>query len=230
MHHFLSKRIFLVTAHPDDETYAAGSLFLNNKKYGGATILVCATLGEKGTSHLKRPMTARALQARRKRELATAARLLAIQKVVTLHAPDGGVQKHQAKLYRQYLALARKFKPEVVMGFDETGMTGHWDHVAIGAVGRRVARTLRLPYYTFAVSPKLRDRVERLFKARRRATTYIDRLRFATPTIRVAVSPIIKKKAIRAHASQLDSRVVYAHYPKSVAQELLRVEYFRKVR
>lgn len=222
------KRILLLTAHPDDETYAAGSLHINAQR-GGETMLVCATLGEKGISHLKRPMTARALKTCRKRELLHSARIIGIQKVQTLLTPDGKVKERQVKIYQQTLPLAKKFKPDLVLGFDATGITGHWDHIAISRVGVRIAHKLKLPYFVFAVSPRLQQRAGAWFMARRRATTYVSRLRFTKPQIRIPVNPTVKKKALLAHASQLDSITVYGQYPAWAKKELLGVEYFRKL-
>lgn len=229
-HYFLGKRLLVVTAHPDDESYAAGSVSFSNTEYGGTTMIACATLGEKGTSHLKRPLTVAALKRRRKHELLTAAKILGVQKVVTLTAPDGGVKKQIPALYRRYLAVARTFKPDAVLGFDETGMTGHWDHIAIGRIGLRVSRTLRRPYYAFTLPPKLTAKAQTWLKARRRAKTYINTLRFKKPNIRIAIDPRVKKRAIRAHASQMDSPKVYSGYPAWATKELLRAEYFRRLR
>lgn len=228
--YFLGQRLLVVTAHPDDESYAAGAVLASNKKYGGTTMVICATLGEKGSSHLKRPLSAVTLKALRKRELRRAAAVLGITSVVTLTVPDGKVKAFQSPLFRRYLVLARRFQPEAILGFDETGITGHWDHIAIGRVGVRVARELHVPYYAFCLPPRLFPQAARWLKARRRAPHYSNTPRFKKPDVRIPIDPAVKKRAIRAHASQLDSPRVYSGYPAWAVKELLRAEYFRKLR
>ncbi len=47
---FLGKKIFMITAHPEDESYVAAGTLHKNIEAGGGNALVCATPGPSGTS------------------------------------------------------------------------------------------------------------------------------------------------------------------------------------
>jgi len=56
---FLGSKILVFTAHPDDESYLAAGTIYENTRRGGKTFLVCATGGELGSAHLKKPISPR---------------------------------------------------------------------------------------------------------------------------------------------------------------------------
>ena len=66
MKNFLGKRILVLTAHPDDEGYAMAGSIYKNYALGGSVFLLCATYGEKGMSHLKRPVSTTRFSLRKK--------------------------------------------------------------------------------------------------------------------------------------------------------------------
>jgi len=53
----LGKRLLVVTAHPDDESFLASGTMLANANAGGNNFVFCATLGERGKSHLEQAVT-----------------------------------------------------------------------------------------------------------------------------------------------------------------------------
>ena len=93
MKNFLGQKILLLTAHPDDESFAAAGTLFNNYKAGGWNVLICASYGEKGTSHLKKKIPSAKFKLVRKKELLSAARLLHIAPVHFMGVPDGQVKK-----------------------------------------------------------------------------------------------------------------------------------------
>lgn len=226
---FIGGRLFVATAHPDDESYAAGSLLKMNSLGGGDTMIACATLGEKGTSHLVKPLTVHQIKVLRKKELIKAAKVLKINKLHTFNIPDGKVKNHKTFLYNKYLALAKAYQPDAIISFDETGITGHWDHIAIGQVAKRLARKLKVPMYAFCISPKLKKQVAKWLMTRRRAPHYVAKIKISKPDFKILIDPRTKKLALQAHASQMDGPQVYSGYPAYAVTELLKAEYFRKL-
>lgn len=222
----IGKRLLVITAHPDDESYcAAGTLFFH--AHAGAEIfLICLTKGEKGTAHVQHKPTGNALKQRRSRELRAAARVLGIRRLVILDAGDGSVRKRQRLCASRVQREARTFKPDVVLGFGPDGLTGHWDHIAAGTIAHSTARRLHIPFFAFTLPPALTRRSLAWLTARRVAPYYVRRLRYARPTHRMPVNAAVKKRALRCHRSQMDGPNVFTGYPAYAVHELLRAEYF----
>ncbi len=227
MNVLLGKKILVLTAHPDDEAYAsAGTLHLN-RKMGGTNYLICATLGERGSSHLKRRITSAELKKIRKQELIRAAKFLGVSKLLILNFPDGKVDKHKKILLGKVADVAFKYRPDFIMSFGPDGISGHRDHIAVGEIARQVARGLKTKLAVFTLPPKFKRQAEKWLLARRRAPHYKKGIAFANPDLRVKIDPEIKKRALRFHASQMDDENVFSGFPKYAVRELLRYEYFR---
>lgn len=200
---------------------------MQNHKHGGKTYLICASHGERGVSHLKRPTTPAKLAARRKRELTAAARFLKIDKLTLLKLPDGGVAKHTSELYKTCLATARALKADYLMSFGPDGITGHVDHIAVGEVAERVARELKLPLICFALPPRVHKHALTWFTSRRAAGYYMNDVTFAKPNLRLAIDGTQKKQALAFHASQMDERTSFSGFPSYAVDELLKAEHFK---
>lgn len=217
--------VLVVTAHPDDESYAtAGTLYEINRS-GGTVHLICATRGERGTSHLRRRTSARQLTAIRSRELQRACRILKIRSVRLLDLPDGRVAAHRAELFPVLLRIARIRKPNIVLGFGPDGISGHRDHIAVGAVARRVARSLRIQFIRFTLPPRITRQAESFLRTRRRSPHYVKRVRYDRPDFVIQIRRSVKERALRCHASQLDGRNAFTGFPTFAVRELLRSEY-----
>lgn len=226
MKNFLGKKILVITAHPDDESYAAAGTTIENHKRGGQTILVCATLGERGKSHLKKPVSDAELKRIRRRELDRACKLLHIKRLFVLNLPDGNVRSFIGKFYRRTSAIANKYQPEAILGFGEDGISGHLDHVVAGRVAKRVAGRLGIPFFSFTLSPALHRTAMSWLKQRRKHGRYRKDVAFKRYTIKVKIDPKKKKRVLQAHASQMDSKKALTGFPDYAVQELLRAEYF----
>lgn len=226
MKSFLGKKLLVVTAHPDDESYAAAGTIYRNNKEGGKTVLICATLGEKGTSHLKRRLSMNQLKNMRKKELLGAAKFLGISRVHLIGLPDGKVNHYSLPLYKKILAIARRYKPEVVLSFGENGISGHFDHIAVGRAAKKISREIRSPFVEFALPPILKNNAEKWLKTRRKSKHYVSKIAFRKPTINVSINPKVKKKALRFHKSQMDSKNAFTGFPKYAMNELLKKEHF----
>jgi len=226
-HPLLGKNLLVITAHPDDESYVLAGTLAANAKAGGRTILVCATCGEKGISHLQRPMSAQSLARRRKQELKAACAKLGVQHLSICMVPDGQVERHTKAFTRAILQVCKNFTPDVVLSFGPCGITGHRDHVAAGRVARRVARQLHVPFAAAVLSPKLQRDAKRFLASRRHALHYHPTTEFVSPNLTIRIDAKTKQRALRCHMSQMDGGRLFTGFPKYVVQGLLHREYFR---
>jgi len=226
---FFGKRIVVFTAHPDDEGLAAGTMYENHRA-GGETFLFCATYGEKGKSHLKKPVTDAALKKIRKAELLSAAKVLHIDHVIFLGLPDAGVKEHVSELYKKSLPLIKKIKPYAILGFGPDGVSAHWDHITAGKVALRIARALKTPFYAFTLGPqaiRLRARGD-FFLKRRKFGRYAGIPSHRQGDVKIKVDMAIKRRAMKHHRSQFPSGTPFAALPKRMASAMFRYEHFVK--
>ena len=127
------RRLACVFAHPDDETFAAGGTLAKVAAAGDRIDLFCATDGDAGkTSGI--PVASRAdLAARRRAELAAAARILGIASLSTPGHGDGVLRDVDPdRLIGEIVYFLRRYQPDVVVTFGPEGApTQHRDHRAI---------------------------------------------------------------------------------------------------
>ena len=224
--HFLGKRIVVFTAHPDDEGIAAGTMYANHQA-GGETFLICATAGEKGKSHLVKPVSDAALKRIRKAELLKAAKILKIDEVIFLGLPDAAVKKNAKKLFEKALPIIQKIAPDQIVSFGPDGMTGHWDHITVGAVALHIAKKLKVPLAAVTMSD---ERIATLrkdfFLARRKFGKYAAFPEHRKGDIEIKVDAETKRRAMRSHVSQFGTAGPFARLPKRVANKMFSVEHF----
>jgi LmbE family N-acetylglucosaminyl deacetylase/SAM-dependent methyltransferase len=117
--------VLAVCAHPDDESFGLGAA-LSRLAAGGAKVSVlCFTRGEASTLH----QSPEELGAVRSAELEAAAGELGVTDVVLLDHPDGSLAEVPlAELTAAVSERAGRVSPDVLLVFDEGGITGHPDH------------------------------------------------------------------------------------------------------
>jgi LmbE family N-acetylglucosaminyl deacetylase len=138
-----TKRLLGVFAHPDDEGLIGGAL-LKYHELGVETGLVYATKGEVGEasdSVLAAPLNLGEIH---EEEMRAAADALHVRNLWFLgyrdsgmlgaednHHPQALIQASPAKVIGNLVGIIRKFRPQVIITFDESGGYGHPDHIAI---------------------------------------------------------------------------------------------------
>jgi LmbE family N-acetylglucosaminyl deacetylase len=131
----MSRRVACVLAHPDDDTYGvAGSLASLAGDDVDVTV-VMTTSGEAGQIADPSLATRETLDAVREAEDRASWAALGLEpEIHFLRYPDGGVvEVAQESLVAVYLDLLQRAAPDVVVTFGPDGITGHADHVAVGA-------------------------------------------------------------------------------------------------
>lgn len=224
---FLGKKLLVLTAHPDDESFLAAGTLYKNHKQGGQNVLLCASFGEKGDAFLKRPMKEIRLRALRKKEMERAAKFLGVRELVILGLPDTKVRAHKKKILAWGLALAKRHKPDAIISFGTYGMSGHHDHVAMGEVAKRLARACALTLYTFTLSAHAARMWVKHLKKRTRAPIYTKKKpTFEKPSVTVPVDRKIKVKVLMFYASQLGGKQPFHQLPAVLRRERLTLEHF----
>ena len=127
------RRILAVFAHPDDETSAAGGTFVRYAREGVQVFVAVATRGELGTLGTGGLVVAREeLPAVREAELRSVLRLLGAEAPVFLGYRDQEVsQADFQELVEKVSLQMERLKPDRVITFGPTGISGHEDHKAM---------------------------------------------------------------------------------------------------
>ncbi|HEY0070492.1 MAG TPA: PIG-L family deacetylase [Chloroflexia bacterium] len=142
--------IMTVHAHPDDEVVFTGGTLALYRQRGARTVLVTATSGEEGEIHdpdLDAEEARPRLGEIRKRELQKAVELLEISDFEPLGYRDSGMDgtdpnQHpdsfnmadREEATARLVSLVRKYKPHVLITYDDFGAYGHPDHKACNVI------------------------------------------------------------------------------------------------
>jgi LmbE family N-acetylglucosaminyl deacetylase len=118
-----------IFAHPDDETYLCAGVMAAVRTAGHRVVCVTATRGEGGgqadPSRLAELRTA---------ELERALAVLGVDEHVWLDVPDGRCAEVPSGPHVDRLArILRTTRPRTLLTFGPDGITGHPDHIAVGA-------------------------------------------------------------------------------------------------
>src|SRR5688572_17763242 len=146
--------LMAVHAHPDDEAIGTGGILAWAAAEGIQTVLVTCTGGEVGEIAPATGATPENLGEIRKRELLEATEILGVTHLEMLGYRDSGMMGtadnlHPDSFYQadlnaailRMVSLVRKYRPAVIVTYDENGFYGHPDHinahrVAVGAFHR----------------------------------------------------------------------------------------------
>lgn len=244
--------LMAVHAHPDDEVIGTGGILARYADEGVRTILVTCTNGEQGdgpggVKPGEPGHDIAAVTERRLAELRESAAHLGVTHVELLGYRDSGMDGWAANAHPEAFTnvpveraaarlaeLMERYRPQVVVTYNEIGDYGHPDHIQAHRVAMAATESTGIPdklYYT--ATP--RERIRRLFDFMR--SNGMDTGEsglpedFGTPeeliTTAVDVSPYIehKIKALRAHASQGDS-IFLLRMPAEVQHQVFEAEYF----
>jgi len=122
---------FALFAHPDDESFGpGGTIALLAQTHD--VYLVCATKGEAGQDYSK---TEELLVDKREKELRAAAKILGIKDVFFLGFVDGELKNNNYHAIAEKIEqLANIYKPELFLTYENRGISGHLDHIAISMI------------------------------------------------------------------------------------------------
>ncbi len=140
----MTKKILVVLAHPDDETFGLGGTLALYQQKGVETYYVCATRGEVGAADEEFMKGFKDTAEMRTDELMRAAKILGLKEVFFLGYRDSGMpgsedNKHPNaqvahsidEVAGRVVKYIRELKPDVVITFDPIGGYKHPDHIHI---------------------------------------------------------------------------------------------------
>lgn len=126
-------RLLMVLAHPDDESLGNGGTLAKYAAEGVETYLLTATRGEKGWFFKREDYPGPTeLGQIRERELLSAAEVLGLREVAFLDYVDGEFDRADSnEVIAKIASHIRRIRPHVVVTFDQNGLYGHPDHIAV---------------------------------------------------------------------------------------------------
>jgi LmbE family N-acetylglucosaminyl deacetylase len=206
----LPRRIGLVFAHPDDETFCVGGIIAKYAAAGVKIDLFCATDGDAGKAAGIPVSSREELASIRRKETRVAADLLGIDAIEFGGYRDGEVERaDQTRLIGDIVAFLRRSRPSVVVGFGPEGApTGHRDHRAMSRAtfAAFFLAPLRSAYADDGLEPHAADRL--FFHAWEFPLGHPSlKLESVAPTCSIDVRDFrqLKEAAFKAHATQQGS-------------------------
>lgn len=243
-------------AHPDDEALATGGTMARMADEGHRVVLVVATSGEEGEPVPGVLATGESLGDRRVAELAEAAEILGVERLVNLGYRDSGMVGEDANGHPDcfwqadvdeavaYLASALADEaPDVLVVYDPDGGYGHPDHIQVHRVGHRWAETADIDRVRWVTMNRdaIRTSIEAaladedswsddgmLEQRRDRAESESFGMPDAEITHAIDVSTVIgrKRAAIAAHASQIAPESFFLAMPDEQFASAFGTEWF----
>ena len=211
-----ARRVLVVVAHPDDETFGCGSLVLHARAAGLTVDVLCATRGEAGVVAPGVTVPRGGLGALREAELRAAGRILGVNEITTLGFLDSGMDGDPApgtlcsappSLVEDEISdVVARLTPDVLITLD--GGDGHRDHVAVRDATTAVAGTFRLPVYLHCLPRSVMAQWAEHTASVDPGSAYLRGLELGTPdeqvTHRLDTAAHLGRRwrAIRAHRSQ----------------------------
>lgn len=136
------RKIVVVTAHPDDETFGMGGTIAKYHAEGVEISIICATKGEVGEADAELLAQYQSMADLREAEMRCAMQVLGIHEFYFLGYRDSGMPGSPENTHPQAFIQAplektgtdiafylRKIKPNIVLTFDPMGGYGHPDHI-----------------------------------------------------------------------------------------------------
>ncbi|HZU73828.1 MAG TPA: PIG-L deacetylase family protein [Acidimicrobiales bacterium] len=202
-----------VFAHPDDESFGLGAVLAQLVAEGIVVRALCFTHGEASTLGATED-----LGAVRAAELAAAATVLGLEGAVVLDYPDGRLRAQPlSELAGHVERQARAGGADLLIVFDEGGVTGHPDHCQATAAALVAADRLGLAVLAWSVPDATAQRLNAEF-----GTGFVGRTDREVDLV-IDVDRQIQLRAIGCHQSQsCDNPVLWARLALLEKREALR--------
>lgn len=187
------RAVTVVIAHPDDESFGLGAVIDAFVRSGSTVSVLCFTQGEASTLGAD----ADDLASVRALELADAARALGVVDVDLLDFADGGLDQVDASaLVARIVMHCDEHRPDGLLVFDPSGITGHPDHQAATAAALDAARQLDAPVLAWSLPADVADELSKESGVRffGREDAELD--------LRITVSRERQREAVSCHPSQ----------------------------
>ncbi len=242
-------------AHPDDEAIATGGTMARASALGHQVVLLVATNGEEGEPRPGVLAEGEALGERRRTEVQQAASLLGVHRVELLGYRDSGMigeptNDHPDSFWQADIeqaaegvaAILREVEAHVLTVYDSHGGYGHPDHIQVHRVGVRAAElagvervfecTMNRDQVREHLLAEIDDDVDLGADMEDRRRRF-DEEPFGLPeteiTHAIDVSSALdaKRRALMAHASQIDDESFFLKMPDEMFALAFGTEWYR---
>lgn len=237
-------------AHPDDECIACGGVMRKAFDEGHRVVLVVATKGEHGEVPDGFLADGEALWERRVIETEESAKILGVARLEFLGYVDSGMMGTPTndapgsfwttpvdQAAERLAAILRDENADALTCYDDNGGYGHPDHIQVHRVGMRAAELAGTPRVYQSTMNRDHLRRGRLAFAEQATEANfelpdIDEQTFGKPesviTAAVDVSAYLdyKRRAMRAHASQISERSFFLAMPDDAFRYSFGTEWF----
>jgi LmbE family N-acetylglucosaminyl deacetylase len=140
-----SKKVLLCFPHPDDEIYVGGILLQQLCLHKIDFEIICLTQGGAGKNFSS---DERNLKNIRMEEFKNGLKSLGIsEKYKILDYPDSLLSQHEIDIYNYLNEIIISNRYEVVISYDNNGMTGHPDHILVSKVLFQLSKDLGFEFY-----------------------------------------------------------------------------------
>lgn len=209
-----ARSVLAVCAHPDDESFGLGATLATFAAAGSSTAVLCFSHGESSTLGANTTELGQVRAA----ELADAASELGVDHVELFDYPDGALDRESVdQLAKNVCQVADRVRPDLLLVFDEGGITGHLDHGRATEAALTFARGTRLPVLAWAIAEPVATTLNEEF-----GTTFVGR-RGEDLDLEVQVDRGRQRKAIICHASQVtDNPVLLRRLELQADREVFR--------
>jgi LmbE family N-acetylglucosaminyl deacetylase len=236
-------------AHPDDEVITTGGSMARAAEDGHRVVLVLGTGGELGEVAEGFLDEGEALASRRAIEVARAAEILGVSRVVFLGYQDSGMAGEATnsapgafaaasieEAAERLAAVLREEDAEVLTIYDENGNYGHPDHIQVHRVGARAGELAGTPRVYEATLN--RDYMLDLIQRRAAEMEAIndapnpDEFDMGMPASVITTTVDVqgytdrKRAAMQAHASQIPEDSFFLALPPDAFRETFGQEWF----
>lgn len=252
--------LMAVHAHPDDEASSTGGVLATYSAEGIRTVVVTCTNGEFGDAPggVKPGQDGHdtgAVAGLRLDELRQSAKILGLTHLETLGYHDSGMPEWDyktrpdafcnipfAEVTGRISGLIERYRPRVVVTYDDKGLYQHPDHVYASQAAQAAAAQTGIPAKLYLTAmrgsdwQKIRDALREtgvdvpqmtLTDEQRRQAAETE----ASITTTVDIRPVLTRKrdALMAHASQIQESW-FSQVPPEVAESVFGFEHFIRAR
>lgn len=184
--------VLVVVAHPDDESFGLGAVIDAFVSSLSTVSVLCLTSGEASTLGA-RPDLAQV----RAGELETAARSLGVSHATLCGWPDGGLaQIDSVAVQADIVAAVAQDRPDGLVVFDPSGITGHPDHRTATRHATVVAAAAGLPVLAWTLPVDVTEQLNGEY-----GTAFVGHAETEVD-VRLRVTRQRQRRAIAAHRSQ----------------------------
>ncbi len=257
--------LLVVHAHPDDESISTGGILAKYSADGVRTVVTYCTRGEAGdilNPDFVAPQPGMSITDIRAVELEKAINVLDVKSVNFLGYRDSGMagtpennhsqafaQADKKKATSRLVEIIRRFRPQVIVTYNEKGTYLHPDHIMANRITRLAFKASGDPDYRingglepwqpsrlyYTAIPL--DRIRRLYRliAEKDTDPGFDPEVLGTPAEKISAVIDVRKflthklKALYCHQSQMNPNGIFRRMPADMREEAMGYEHFECV-